>query len=52
MFWPTLMVQLFEPKMPKLKKVGHLQTRLGGSKGVPFDSKLRDITFGGGLSSW
>jgi len=49
----TLMVQLFEPKnAPKIKKVGTLQTRLGGPKGVLFDGILRDITFGGVCSSW
>jgi hypothetical protein len=47
------MVQLFEPKnAQKIKKVGTLQTRLGGPKGVLFDGILRDITFGGVFSSW
>ncbi len=34
----------------KIKKVGTLQTRLGGPKGVPFDGILCDITFGGFLA--
>ena len=47
------MVQLFEPKnAQKIKKVGTLQTRLGGAKGVLFAGWFLDITFGVGFSSW